>query len=207
MELLAFAPLVLEGARAVKPQHDPAHGESYAEHMRLWRPRWSLVLLLLAALSLACTRGEAEPMTPPVLDILSTDIPQLQAAMDAGALTSEALVAFYLARIEAYDQRGPAINALLAINPAARLEAAALDVERRERGARGPLHGIPVLLKDNFQTADLPTTAGSRALAGWIPPEDATQVRRLREAGAVILGKTNMHELAWSVETVSSLGG
>ena len=96
---------------------------------------------------------------------------------------------------------------MISLNPEAMATAEALDAERAAQGPRGPLHGIPVVLKDNFDTADMPTTGGSIALAGVVPPDDAFQVRKLREAGAVILGKTNMHELAAGITTVSSLGG
>ena len=95
----------------------------------------------------------------------------------------------------------------LSINPRARADAAALDAERRAGKVRGPMHGIPVILKDNFNTAGLATTAGSLALAGLIPPTDAFQVRKLRDAGAVILGKANMHEFASGIITVGSMGG
>jgi Asp-tRNA(Asn)/Glu-tRNA(Gln) amidotransferase A subunit family amidase len=134
-------------------------------------------------------------------------IPELAAAMQAGTVTSKALVQLYLARIDAYDHRGPALNAMISLNPNAVAEAEALDRERAARGPRGPLHGIPIVIKDNFDTADLPTTAGSVALKGSRPERDAFQVRKLRDAGAVIVGKTNLHEFARGITTVSSLGG
>src|SRR6185503_7163723 len=121
--------------------------------------------------------------------------------------TSVELVRFYLRRIEAFDQAGPRLNAVIALNPRAEAVAAALDAERRRGRTRGPLHGVPVLLKDNLETKDMPTTGGCLALSGRVPREDAFQVRRLREAGAVILGKVNLHELALGLTTVSSLGG
>jgi len=127
--------------------------------------------------------------------------------MESGELTAVELVDFYLARIAAYDDAGPMLNAFIYLNPAAREQAAALDAERAATGPRGPLHGIPVVLKDNMGTFDMPTTAGSLALAGLIPSEDAFQVRKLREAGAIILGKTNMYEFAQGFTAVSSLGG
>lgn len=141
------------------------------------------------------------------LEVVEAGIPQLQAAMARGDVTAVQLVDAYLARIRAYDQQGPALNAMIRLNPRARDEAAALDAERSAKGPRGPLHGIPVILKDNFDTADLPTSGGSIALASAVPPEDAFVVRKLREAGAVILGKANMHELAAGITTISSLGG
>jgi amidase len=143
----------------------------------------------------------------PPFDVFEKTIPELSAAMAAGTVTSQALVAAYLARIEAYDHRGPAINAIITINPGALAQAAALDRERAARGPRGPLHGIPIVLKDNYDTADLPTTAGSIALRGSTPDRDAFQVRKLREAGAVVVGKANLHEFARGITTISSLGG
>jgi amidase len=140
----------------------------------------------------------------PAFEVLETSIEDLQRAMQAGEVTSRQLVEVYLARITAYDKRGPALNAVLRVNPAAREAADALDQERARQGPRGPLHGIPVLVKDNFETVEMPTTAGSIALAGFHPRRDAEQVRRLKAAGAVILGKTNMHELAAGITTVGS---
>ncbi len=124
--------------------------------------------------------------------------------MDEGRLTSVDLVRFYLGRIAEYDDD---INALIFLNPDALRDAAILDLERAAGLIHGPLHGIPIVLKDNIGTADMPTTAGSLSLEGFIPIADATQVARLREAGAIILGKTNLHEFARDITTVSSLGG
>ena len=124
-------------------------------------------------------------------------IDELQARMSAGGLTAEALTAAYLERIEQVDRGGPRLNAVIEINPDALAVAGQLDAERRRGQVRGPLHGIPVLIKDNIATADkMETTAGSLALVGLKPPRDAHLVSRLREAGAVILGKTNLSE--WS---------
>lgn len=149
----------------------------------------------------------SQPVGQPVPFPLEATIPELQAAMDAGELTAVELVDFYLARIAAYDDAGPTLNAFIVVNPAAREQAAALDAERAVSGPRGPLHGIPIVLKDNINTADMQTTAGARALAGFIPAEDAFQVRKLREAGAIILGKTNMEEFANGFRALSSMGG
>lgn len=140
------------------------------------------------------------------LTLSSATIEDLNAAFDAGTLTSERLIELYLARIEAYDQRGPALNAVLHLNAGALAAARALDAERRATGPRSPLHGIPVVLKDNIDTSDMPTTAGSLLLAGSIPPDDAFIVKRLRDAGAIILAKLNMSEFASGV-TMSSVGG
>ena len=138
---------------------------------------------------------------------MERSITELAAALDAGEVTSRELVASYLARIEAYNQQGPALNAMVVISPNAFADADARDAERVEGRVRGPLHGIPVVVKDNYDTADMPTTAGAIGLATSVPPDDAFQVRRLREAGAIILGKTNMHELARGITTVSSIKG
>ena len=146
----------------------------------------------------------AEAATFSLEEATVTDI---NAAFDAGALTSEQLTQLYLNRIEAYDEQGPSLNAIITINPNALQIAAELDQERQTTGPRSPLHGIPVLLKDNYDTFDLPTTNGSLSLEGSIPPNDAFQTQKLRDAGAVILGKTNLHEFARGVTTISSLGG
>lgn len=128
---------------------------------------------------------------------LETTIAQLQAKMSASRLTSRTLTAAYLARIEEIDRRGPRINSIIELNPDAPAIAAELDRERKAGKSRGPLHGVPVLLKDNIATADrMRTTAGSHALLGAKAPRDAFIVQRLRDAGAVILGKTNLSEWA-----------
>jgi Asp-tRNA(Asn)/Glu-tRNA(Gln) amidotransferase A subunit family amidase len=152
----------------------------------------------------------AKPQPPPVLsffDVHEQSIVDLQAAQTAGRVSARGLVDSYLARIQAYDQAGPRLNAVVLLNPRAREEADALDRERAEKGVRGPLHGIPVLIKDNYDTADMPTSGGSLGLATMQPVADAFQVRKLRQAGAVILGKTTMHELAAGITTISSLTG
>ena len=130
-------------------------------------------------------------------EVAEKSIAELQAAIQAGELTSRAIVAAYLLRIEALDKNGPRLNSVLEVNPDALAIAEALDQERRTRGARGPLHGIPILIKDNIDTADsMHTTAGSLALLDAQPLQDATVATKLREAGAVILGKTNLSEWA-----------
>jgi Asp-tRNA(Asn)/Glu-tRNA(Gln) amidotransferase A subunit family amidase len=159
-----------------------------------------LVTFLLAAL-VGASPGAAQ------VEVTEATILDLQAAMESGRATSVAITNAYLARISAYDRAGPRLNAVIRLNPNALADAERLDAERATRGARGPLHGIPVLMKDNYDTFDMPTSAGTLTLAGLVPPDDAFQVRRLREAGAVILGKTNMHELAYGITTIASLGG
>lgn len=124
-------------------------------------------------------------------------ISELQAAMNSGRETAASLVGKYLRRIEDIDRRGPAVNSVIELNPDAGAIARTLDKERKARGPRGPLHGIPVLIKDNIDTHDrMMTTAGSLALLGSIPSRDSFVAEKLREAGAVILGKTNLSEWA-----------
>jgi len=136
-------------------------------------------------------------------------ITDINAAFDAGALTSEKLTQLYLNRIDTYDKTGDKpLNSIILTNPNALETARALDEERQLTGARSPLHGIPIIVKDNYNTFDLPTTAGSLSLAGSIPPDDAFQVQKLRDAGAIVLAKSNMAEFAFSAQmTVSSILG
>jgi Asp-tRNA(Asn)/Glu-tRNA(Gln) amidotransferase A subunit family amidase len=140
-------------------------------------------------------------------DLLEASAAQIQVALATGAVSSRELVTQYLARIDAYDQRGPALNAVSVVNPNAAAEADALEAERRSGTVRGPLHGIPIIVKDNYETAGMQTAAGSVLLKGWAPPSDATLVRRLRAAGAIVVAKANMHEFAYGVTTVGSLFG
>ncbi|MGE0158493.1 MAG: amidase [Gemmatimonadales bacterium] len=141
------------------------------------------------------------------LEVAEATIDQLQEAMASGRATSVQITEAYLARVLAYDRAGPRLNAMLRLNPDALAEAEAMDRERAQRGPRGPLHGIPIILKDNYDARGMPTSGGTIALATALPPDDAYQVRKLREAGAVILGKANMHELAYGITTIASLGG
>ncbi|HWD57529.1 MAG TPA: amidase family protein [Stellaceae bacterium] len=134
-------------------------------------------------------------------------IPELQAALAAAPASSRGLVEHYLARIDAYDQRGPALNAICARAAGALAVADRCDAERCAGAPCGPLHGIPVIVKDNYETADMQTAAGSVLLAGWIPPGDATLVTRLRAAGAIVIAKATMHEFAYGVTTAGSLFG
>lgn len=163
------------------------------------RPIATALLVLVAPL--AAVSGQS------AFDVTEASVTDLQRAMSSGRVTAAQLVDAYLARIAAYDHAGPAINAMIRLNPRARADAAALDADRAAGRVRGPLHGIPVILKDNYDTRDMPTSAGSLALANHQPVQDAFVVRKLREAGAVILGKANMHELAAGVTNISSFGG
>jgi amidase len=140
------------------------------------------------------------------IDLDAATIADLDAAFNAGTLTSEQLVQMCLARIAAYDRQGPKLHAILTLNPKALEIARALDAERKAKGPRSPLHGIPVVLKDNYNTIDLATTGGSVLLEGSMPPDDAFVVKKLRAAGAIILAKVNMSEFA-SGGAHSSLGG
>lgn len=142
-------------------------------------------------------------------DLTTASVADINAAFDAGALTSEKLIGLYLARIEAYDDKGPKINAVLAINDKARQTARALDQERKSKGPRSPLHGIPVIVKDVFDTADMPTTGGYLPLRGVVPHRDAFIVKKLRDAGAVILAKVNQSDWYANPDVIASstLGG
>jgi len=159
--------------------------------------------VLFCALWIACAQG----VHAQVFEVAESSITDEQKAMTEGRITSKALVQGYLDRIGAFDHRGPALNALITLNANALREAEALDRERAAKGPRGPLHGIPVIVKDNYSTADMQTTAGTMALLGFVPSSDAFQVRKLREAGAVIIGKSNLHELASGITTTGSAFG
>ena len=159
-----------------------------------------LLIVTLAVLMLAPVSARK------ALDLDAATIADINAAFAAGTLTSERLVQMYLARIEAYNLRGPVLRAVIAVNRRAVDTARALDSERKTKGPRSVLHGIPIILKDNIDTADLPTTGGSLLLEGSVPPDDAFLVKKLRDAGAVIIGKANMSEFA-SGAAHSSLGG
>lgn len=140
-------------------------------------------------------------------DLRTAGIAEIQEAVAAGRLTYERLVQLYLQRIEAYDQRGPKLNAVIQINPRALEIARALDREREGRGLRSPLHGIPVAVKDVVDVADIPSAGGNIALAGTYPAHDATVITKLREAGAIIFLKTNLDEFNLGSQGLSSLGG
>ena len=139
----------------------------------------------------------AQPADIPSFELDETTITDLQEAMKSGKYSARSLVEKYLARIDQIDKQGPAINAVIELNPDVLAIADGLDKERKDKGVRGPLHGIPVLIKDNIDTGDkMMTTAGSLALLGSKPSKDAAVAQKLREAGAIILGKTNLSEWA-----------
>ncbi len=134
-------------------------------------------------------------------------IADIHTAMKSGNLTCRALVQLYLNRLTAYDKKGPALNSIIMANPNALAMADELDAKKAKSGLTGPLHCIPVILKDNYDTSDMPTTGGSLALKSSIPPKDAFVTRKLKAAGALVLAKANLHEFAVWGETISSLGG
>lgn len=170
------------------------------------RPLGCWLCLTFASLVAGCG-GEGVPPDDIGFEVMERSIAELASSLDAGEVTSRELVEAYLDRIEAYDQRGPVLNAIVYVNPNAADIADKLDAERAAGQLRGVLHGIPVVVKDNYDTADMPTSAGAIGLATSFPTDDAFQVRQLRAAGAIVIGKTNMHELARGITTVSSLTG
>ena len=164
------------------------------------------------AVGLPAIRAAGQSGCPPAINVAAFEldeitISQLADGMSSGKYSARAIAEKYLARIEAIDRQGPALNSVIEINPDAFEIAEKLDAERKAKGARGPLHGIPILLKDNLDTADkMMTTAGSLALVGSRPSKDSFVVQRLRSAGAVILGKTNLSEWANIRSTHSTSG-
>jgi amidase len=156
--------------------------------------------VITGAMAFGCAtvlRKGSDVMRVKPFELEETSIAQLQQAMSSGRFSAVGLAQLYLGRIEAVDRSGPGLKSVIELNPDARVIAAELDRERRAKGPRGPLHGIPILIKDNLDTRDrMTTTAGSLALEGSIAPHDAFVVGRLRAAGAVILGKTNLSEWA-----------
>ena len=178
---------------------DPAGAASGRDHRRKHsvggvklfitrRPGTILTIAILHLLSSILMSTAARAAT---FDLQTATLADIQAAMEAGALTSEKLVQLYLNRIQAYDQKGPKITAMITVNPKALQEARALDVERRAKGPRSQLHGVPVVFKDLVDVAGLPTTAGFKPFGAPVPRRDATIVAHLREAGAVMLGKAS----------------
>ena len=160
-----------------------------------------LIPVLVSAIFIVNSVGVAAGFDP-----YETSVMEIHEAMAAGDITARQLVEYYLARIEAYDKQGPAINSIITINPKALDRADELDRAYRRHGLTGPLHGIPMIVKDNYDTADMPTSGGSLALKNSVPPDDAFQVQRIRDAGAIIIAKSNLFEFAFSpYETVNSV--
>ncbi|MCU0494116.1 MAG: amidase family protein, partial [Chloroflexaceae bacterium] len=173
----------------------------------------ALAAAVSAVAGMVPAEASAAPAAPPVQSasigaaVYEASISQLQAAMQARRLSARDLVQAYSARISALDQAGPTVRSVLEVNPDALAIADALDKERAAGRVRGPLHGIPILIKDNIDTNDkMLTTAGSVAMVGTKPTQDATVAAKLREAGAIILGKTNLSEWANFRSTQSSSG-
>jgi len=155
-------------------------------------------VLVLASFTLAA-HGQGR------FSVVEASIPQMQAAMAKGQVTSRQLVEQYLIRIAIYEDL---LNATLAVNPKALDEADQLDRERAQGKLRGPLHGIPVALKDNIHTTDMPTTGGALVFAGYIPPYEATLTRNLKASGAIIIAKTGLTELAnWVAGNPNAMPG
>lgn len=140
-------------------------------------------------------------------DVFEASITEIQNALEEGAVTSIELVQQYTARIEAFDQNGPVLNSVVGLNPLAMEQAVQLDQERAATGPRSMLHGIPILVKDNYNSLPMATSGGSVALANFVPNENSFQVQKLLEAGAIVLGKTNLHEFAYGITTVGSIFG
>src|SRR5205823_1783728 len=162
-------------------------------HMNILAARVSRLLLLgllPATLALAAPASSAPSR---YFTVVEAGIADMQKAMQEGRVTSRELVQQYLARIATYEDK---LNAAITVNPRALQEADALDRERAQKKVRGPLHGIPIAIKDNIQTTDMPTTGGALAFDGFVPPYEATVTKNLREAGAIIIAKTQMTELA-----------
>jgi Asp-tRNA(Asn)/Glu-tRNA(Gln) amidotransferase A subunit family amidase len=143
---------------------------------------------------------------PAPFEIEEATIAQVHDAMKAGRLTCRALVDAYLRRIDAFDKNGPAVNAIVTLNPDARKQADELDRRFAQSGLTGPLHCVPVIVKDNFETEGLQSSNGALAFAGYLPARDAFQVKRIKAAGAIVLAKSSMAEWAFSpYETVNSI--
>jgi amidase len=195
---------------SVKEDGPRKAGEHIAVGRRKRLPHFALmaypdvVIRPLACLVLAAQLLLAQKAAP--FEVEEATIAQVHDAMKAGRLTCRALVDQYLRRIDAYDKNGPAINAIVLINPDAAKEADEMDRRFAQSGLTGPLHCVPAIVKDNFETKGIRTTNGALAFAGYIPDQDAFEVKRIKEAGAIVLAKSNMAEWAFSpYETVSSI--
>jgi amidase len=162
--------------------------------------------MLLAAAAIAALASVPQAQAPAPFQVEEATIAQVHEAMKTGRLTCRALVDAYLRRIDAYDKNGPALNAIVIVNPEARAQADALDQRYKQSGPVGPLHCVPAIVKDNFETIGLQSAAGSQALEGFVSANDAFQVKRIKDAGAIVLAKSNMAEWAFSpYETVGSI--
>jgi amidase len=169
------------------------------------RPKPALAVALVAAATLI-VRAQGPQPGHPSFTLEEATIADIEAAFRSHAITCRSLVEQYIRRIDAYDKNGPALNAIILINPRALADADDLDRRFAASGPVGPMHCVPVIVKDNYETVDMPTSAGSLSLEGLMTGRDAFVVKRLRDAGALMLAKSNMAEFAFSpVETVSSI--
>jgi amidase len=191
-----------------KKQPGPIREETSRRKFLSSSLKLSAASLALPAFTPAARANVASPAPDvPPFELDEMTLAELQEGMRSGKFTSRGLASMYLSRIVAIDKSGPALNAVIELNPEVLGIADSLDAERKSKGPRGPLHGIPVLIKDNIGTADhMTTTAGSLALLGFTPARDSGVARRLREAGALILGKTNLSEWANLRSSHSSSG-
>ena len=164
--------------------------------------RFALVATALAALALSMNAQSQSRK----FDLLTAGVADIQNAVESGKLTYERLVEMYLQRIEVYDKNGPKLNAVVAINPKAREIARELDKERTAKGRRSPLHGIPIAVKDTVDVKDIASAGGNLALKGTFPKDDATVVKRLRDAGAIIFFKANLDEFNLGAQGISTFG-
>jgi Asp-tRNA(Asn)/Glu-tRNA(Gln) amidotransferase A subunit family amidase len=163
----------------------------------------TLTLILILPLVLAA--WPSAEVQPP-FEVHEATIAQIHAAMTAGRLTCRGLVEQYLRRIDTFDKNGPALNAIVITNPDVLKQADAMDQQFKQRGLTGPLHCIPTIVKDNFETIGLQSANGSLALAGFVSNKDAFLVKRMKDAGALVMAKSNMAEWAFTPnETLSSI--
>src|SRR5215471_2628832 len=164
------------------------------------------VVVLAVLCATVAVAGQQPPPSAAPFRVEETTIAQIHDAMKAGRLTCRALVDGYLRRIDAYDKNGPGINAIVQINPDAQKQADDLDRRFAQGGSTGPLHCIPAIVKDNFETIGLQSAAGSLSLKGFVSNKDAFLVKRIKDAGAIVIAKSNMAEFAFSpYETVNSI--
>src|SRR5262245_57797348 len=166
----------------------------------------TLFITLAAAAGLTfIAHGQSQRPSPFAFTVVELGIPQMRTAMEQGRASSRQLVAQYLVRIATYEH---VLHAALTVNPHALQQAEQLDRERMDGKVRGPLHGIPVALKDNIHTTDMPTTGGALAFARYVPPYEATLTKNLEDAGAIIIAKTGLTELAnWVARSEERRGG
>ena len=155
-------------------------------------PSLSVLLVFLLFLPASCSSTTENRTQAKPFNMMETTIEEIHAAYKSGQLTSRQLVQMYLDRIEAYDQKGPAINSIITLNKKALEEADKLDAAFKQSGFVGPLHGIPIIIKDQVDAAGFPTTLGSVLMKDYYPERDAVAIGKLRKAGAIVMGKTTL---------------